>query len=483
MSTAPAVSRPSAIRRWLIRFLVLTALVVLAAGSFVGWQIYRRFADQQVLQDTIADLDARNPRWRLEDLEADRPVVPDEENSAPLIRAAAARIRPFDSPTPTEWMEMWNMHPGPATALTDEQARFVIDLIESVESAIAPTLRIERFPRGRHPIAYSADAINAVLPHTSDVATIQSRVLRPLLLLHLHEGDGEAAVRDCICTLNFARSMDDEPHSFSQIFRNSITQRAVEGMQRLLGQMTLSDADLARLQAKLVDEVARDGWPTYLRGDRAAAHRVMLALGRGDVKVSSLRHRSVIARQQQTLVEDAAEWLDDRYPPRLSEAHAWLLAERTQLLDDTAPLLWHERTAGVVAVYANQAQAPELARLWTDARTALSSYQYHQAVIRCTLVGVAIERYRLRHGDWPATTAELVPAFLPALPLDPFDGEPLRYKRLPDGIVVYSVGVDCKDDGGQLRYQPGQQFPSDVGVRLWDVAHRRQPPPAADKQP
>jgi hypothetical protein len=55
MSTAPAVCRPSAIRRWLIRFVVVVAFVVLAAGSFVGWQIYQRFADQRVLQGTIAE--------------------------------------------------------------------------------------------------------------------------------------------------------------------------------------------------------------------------------------------------------------------------------------------------------------------------------------------------------------------------------------------------------------------------------------------
>src|SRR4051812_27615208 len=103
MSAAPAVRRPSVVRRWLIWFLLLAALVVLAAGSFVGWQIYQRFADQRVLQDTIADLDARHPCWRLEHLEADRPEVPDEENSAPIIRAAAARIRPLGLPTPTEW--------------------------------------------------------------------------------------------------------------------------------------------------------------------------------------------------------------------------------------------------------------------------------------------------------------------------------------------------------------------------------------------
>jgi hypothetical protein len=37
------------------------------------------------------------------------------------------------------------------------------------------------------------------------------------------------------------------------------------------------------------------------------------------------------------------------------------------------------------------------------------------------------------------------------LPLDPFDGQPLRYKKLPKGYVVYSNGEDGKDDGGDEK--------------------------------
>jgi len=456
---------------------------VLAAGSFVGWQIYQRVADQRVLQDTIADLDARHPRWRLEDLDTDRPVVPDAENSANIIRAAAAHIPPIVLPDPVQWADLTQKPPGPAAALSDAQLRLVIDLLESCESAIAPALRLERFPRGRHTIIYSADGISHLLPHATDISMIQSRVLHPLLLLHLHEGDGEAAVRDCICTVHLARSSDTEPDFFSQTFRNSITQRAIEGMLRILGQVALTDADLVRMQAKLAEEVARDGWPIYLRGDRAAAHRMMAAVARGDIKVSSIRRVPRIVRLNQSWRDDVAEWFDDRYPPRLSEAHAWVLAERTRLLDETAPLPWHERTAAVAAIYADQSRAPELARHWMDARQILSSFQHHHAIVRSTLVAVASERHRLRHGDWPATLEALVPTFLPQLPSDPFDGRPLRYKRLPDGIVIYSVGVDATDDGGQVLWVPGQQQPTDVGVRLWDVAHRRQPPPPVEKPP
>ena len=38
-----------------------------------------------------------------------------------------------------------------------------------------------------------------------------------------------------------------------------------------------------------------------------------------------------------------------------------------------------------------------------------------------------------------------------AMPDDPFNGRPLRYKKLVKGYAVYSVGEDGKDDGGDEK--------------------------------
>jgi hypothetical protein len=61
---------------------------------------------------------------------------------------------------------------------------------------------------------------------------------------------------------------------------------------------------------------------------------------------------------------------------------------------------------------------------------------------------LALERFRLANGHPPAQIAEMVPAFLPAVPLDPFDGRPLRYLPEEHGYAFYSVGENRKDDGG-----------------------------------
>jgi hypothetical protein len=97
---------------------------------------------------------------------------------------------------------------------------------------------------------------------------------------------------------------------------------------------------------------------------------------------------------------------------------------------------------------------------------------------RCARVAVAVERFRLRQQRWPKTLAEVVDAgLLPEVPDDPCNGLKLRYRVLPDRVVIYSVGADLKDDGGHLDRTNRSGAGTDWGVYLWNVDRRRQRPP------
>jgi hypothetical protein len=65
------------------------------------------------------------------------------------------------------------------------------------------------------------------------------------------------------------------------------------------------------------------------------------------------------------------------------------------------------------------------------------------------LSALALQRYQLRHGNFPPELGSLVPAFLAAVPVDYMNGQPIHYRVEPDGSFrLYSVGLDGKDDGG-----------------------------------
>jgi|GEM_PF-752720 len=65
------------------------------------------------------------------------------------------------------------------------------------------------------------------------------------------------------------------------------------------------------------------------------------------------------------------------------------------------------------------------------------------------LVSLALQAYHAEHNAYPATLVELTPAYLKAVPDDPFALQaPLCYQRTETGYLLYSIGPDGKDDGG-----------------------------------
>ncbi|HWX20368.1 MAG TPA: hypothetical protein VN578_10760 [Candidatus Binatia bacterium] len=77
------------------------------------------------------------------------------------------------------------------------------------------------------------------------------------------------------------------------------------------------------------------------------------------------------------------------------------------------------------------------------------------------VTAIALKRYQVRHGAYPAELAQLVPEFLTEMPRDIIDGQPQRYRLNPDGSFrLYSVGVDGVDDGGDPT-------PSPEATRQW----------------
>jgi len=68
---------------------------------------------------------------------------------------------------------------------------------------------------------------------------------------------------------------------------------------------------------------------------------------------------------------------------------------------------------------------------------------------RATLILIALHRYKMIKGSFPLQLASLAPEFLSSVPLDPYDGRPMRYA--PQDGLVYSVGEDLEDSVGSTE--------------------------------
>jgi hypothetical protein len=86
---------------------------------------------------------------------------------------------------------------------------------------------------------------------------------------------------------------------------------------------------------------------------------------------------------------------------------------------------------------------PNYAKAW-------QTTAYDQTLVNEAQIACALERYHLIHGEYPETLDTLTPQFIETIPRDLIGGQPLHYRRTPDGkFLLYSVGWNETDDGGE----------------------------------
>ena len=76
-----------------------------------------------------------------------------------------------------------------------------------------------------------------------------------------------------------------------------------------------------------------------------------------------------------------------------------------------------------------------------------------EALILTARVGLACRVYKSRTGAYPENLEALVPGLLTEVPVDPFTGKPLVYRREGEGFIVYSLGSNLRDDDGRSTYE------------------------------
>jgi hypothetical protein len=89
-----------------------------------------------------------------------------------------------------------------------------------------------------------------------------------------------------------------------------------------------------------------------------------------------------------------------------------------------------------------------------------------QSVVICRSLqlALAVRAFELKTGSLPDLVEELVPTFLPLVLVDPITGSPLKWNRQTG--LIYSVGMNGNDDGGQFDLEK-----SKIGDKDWGILY------------
>ncbi|HEX4612239.1 MAG TPA: hypothetical protein VH092_28855 [Urbifossiella sp.] len=428
-------------KRWLRRVVVAVVLtLVVRTVWLVGEREWVRAEGEGEYAAAAATTDIADPGWRWDELTAKRPRPPEGRNGMDVVLRARdalpAAAGPAHVPGPFDPAEP----PEPSSArLPAAVVAAARERVTAAREAVALARTLKDYTQGYYPLVLDPNPWETKLPHIDAVRRV-AVFLRWDGILAADAGDAGIALDAADALLN--------PFLISQLVRISIRVNAWRNLERVLAQTEPDPARLARVQAAWAAEADEPLLLYGLRGERAI----------NDVTF-------------QNLLDGTRLWRDR------TALHTYLTAA---VAAARRPV--HEQRAAIAALMPPRPEEFKLAALFCPAVEKCTVACWRStAQARCVAVALACERYRRAHGRWPDALADLAPVFLPAVPFDPFDNQPLRYRRLPDGAVVYSIGPNrLDDDGDTARPADGTPAPDD-GFRLWnpDAGGR----PAPDDEP
>jgi hypothetical protein len=469
-------------RAWKILFVVFAILV-----GAVLISIIHHYQLRAATNAYIAELKAKGEPMDLAQV-LPQPVPP-EENSADTFRKAAAMIKDDQSLLSTnDYDAMKMVAPGKAAVCSRQSEAWSYNATNSwkeVEAAVAHDTnyfallrQIIEKPIFDFRIHYKAgmDHLDFTNLYLMEVKYAALR-LQTAAVSDLHRSDDTSAVSDLRTTLAIAKAMPGEHLLISELVRIAIASIAVSGTWEILQSTNVTDEQLAALQKDWASLEFFHSMETSMEMERAISLITitkwrgiysefgsqlvdtpanswlptpnLAALDRLRIKSHIFQWRYWWSYPDEVRELEGEEMLLDTC--RAAQTNEALLSIQNELQTNIATLaiptnentyFWPLDPVNVDFRFALSDSVPSEIK-------AFSRAMRMEAARRIVVTAIALKRYQLKHGDYPQSLSVLTPEFLPAVPNDPIDGQPMRYRRNSDGsFTLYSIGDDGKDDGG-----------------------------------
>ena len=343
----------------------------------------------------------------------------------------------------------------------------VLYALNKYDAAMEQLRQASRRPYANLPLNY-ADGFNAVSPLLPDLATLKrcARVLSLRAVAELADGQSDQALEDIKLLLYLDNSIRNSPFLISQLVRIAMASIALQPVWEGLSEHKWSDEQLAALDSELSKMDFLADYEFAMRGDRAFAIASFENQRRTRETVAYTGDRLVTNKL--TLMPSAFFYRNELEFARLQQQ--WILPIVDTHSRTVSPAACRRLEADVAAESKHYSlyKVQALASVPAVAASA-EKFAFIQWALDAARVACALERYRLAHGEYPDTLDALAPQFIAAVPHDNINGQPLHYRRTDDGkFVLYSVGWNEKDDGGQVAFKKGGVMPDqDNGDWVW----------------
>jgi hypothetical protein len=345
----------------------------------------------------------------------------------------------------------------PVSSQPQTPAQNILLALSKYDSTIEELRQASQLTYSRFPLEYGeADPAEILLPHLSDLKRC-SQVLQLRAIGELQNGESEKALDDVKLSLRLADSIHTEPFLISQLVRDAILYITLQPVYEGLVEHKWSDAQLAELDSELSKLDFLADYELSMRGERAGDIGIIeyLRHARTSHKISdifySIRHNDYgITTGELVVFYFGPDGWHDQTELKISQLIQRYISVANVDLQILSPTSVSNADAAVNVKIEHPTPFNPMERMLLPALgAAAKKFAYSQNSVNLARVAIALERYRLAHGEYPETLNALAPQFIEKLPHDIINGEPLHYRRTNDGqFILYSVGWNETDDGG-----------------------------------
>jgi len=325
-------------------------------------------------------------------------------------------------------------------------------------------------PLARYPIEYDFEPAWAILlPHLAPLkGLIQLTQLRALV--ELEAGQPTEALADLKVGFRISDSIRNEPILIDHLVRIAGLAIDLQTVREGLLRHAWNESQLAELQTYLASLDLLAEYKLAMRGERAFNTAGLDYLRRQRFQLDAMDYLG--SEDGGSASTPNPGWMPTGWYYQnmltISKMHQdFILAA----VDEKARRVYPEKCEALDAKLGSLPPRPYsiFARMLMPALSkAVRKSARMQFYVDATGIACALERYRIANGTFPVTLTALAPRFLATIPLDVMDGKPLRYRRNADGgYILYSVGWNQTDDGGELAWQTDKERTVDVTRGDW----------------
>ena len=370
----------------------------------------------------------------------------------------------YRNPTNTGAANEFPMVPNPQTPAAD-----IVLALSKYDSTIAELRQAAQRPDSSIPLDYSRgfDAVSPLIDYFPELKRC-GQVLQLRAIAELASGQNAKALDDVQLLMRLNNSIRNSPFVISHLVRIAIMSIALQPIWEGLAKHKWSNEQLTALDAELAKLDFLADFEFAMRGERAFAVAAIENQRRTREVIGSQENDGFVTNKLY-LMPAAYFYQNELAIAQLQQR--WILPLVDPKAHLVSPGAWRQADSAAQAEMKRHYHSPykmQALMQFPALGKAVVKFVLIQAEVDLARVACALERYRLAHGEYPASLDVLAPQFIAKLPHDLINGQPLHYRRTQDGqFILYSVGWNETDDGGEVALSKSGAVDREKGDWVW----------------